>query len=177
MASPLGTSSTEGSPSQQRPSTTKLPASAQTWQTLGSLMPRFVANKPANSTKLFAGGGKISDAPGNLYTPFPTTCRHRRYFIDRHTILSQWQGLKDLKSIDYQQLSQLVDVEESRNIALKFKGKEAAAVINAIDRVSSTKYTNPTTVPYTHHRSSFLISRRLNNMKARRKPSCTPSRF
>jgi hypothetical protein len=59
---------------------------------------------------------------------------------DRRTILKQWQGLKNDESLDHQQLAQLIDVEGNRNVALKFGGKDAATVINTIDKVSQISW-------------------------------------
>lgn len=58
--------------------------------------------------------------------------------IHQQPVLLEWQDLKKSGSIDLQILALLVDVQERRDIALQFKGKEAAIVINAIDKVSPT---------------------------------------
>ena len=59
---------------------------------------------------------------------------------DRQTILAQWRylGSLDLKSQGYiELLKTLVDVEDNRNVALKFIDDDAGIVINIIGKVSS----------------------------------------
>ena len=71
--------------------------------------------------------------------PHPSSSTsHNRHLIvaDRRTILLEWQALKKTEPIDYQRLAQLIDVKENRNTALRFGRKDAAIVINTIDKVS-----------------------------------------
>ena len=82
---------------------------------------------------------------GNFYPPprrLPIIYNRRSAPTDRRTILSQWRNLQGLKYIDHQKLAPLIDVEENRNIALELKGKDAAVVINTIDKVSPTSRTH-----------------------------------
>jgi hypothetical protein len=54
-------------------------------------------------------------------------------------ILREWQRLgsyRDLKSASQEPIANLVDNEENRKITLRFRGEDAATVINAIDKVS-----------------------------------------
>lgn len=52
-------------------------------------------------------------------------------------LLRQWRGLpsRNLKASDHQRIANLVNVKESREIALGFRGEDAAVVINVIDKV------------------------------------------
>ena len=64
---------------------------------------------------------------------------------DQQTILLRWKDLKGLSSINHQQLAPLVDVDENRRIALEFGGKDAATVMNVIDKVSHPNQLDPQT--------------------------------
>ncbi|KAF9781214.1 kinase-like domain-containing protein [Thelephora terrestris] len=57
------------------------------------------------------------------------------HVLDPEDILQQWKGLlsRSLKRIDLHQVANLV--KENREIAMKFRGKDAATIINAIDKL------------------------------------------
>ena len=70
--------------------------------------------------------------------------------LDQQTTFSRWKGLR---SFNLQQLAPLVDVEKNRMIALKFKGKDAALVVNTLDKVSPVEE-----IHYYHYATSTLLS-------------------
>ena len=76
--------------------------------------------------------------PGNSRSSPPTTYDHQLVLAVEQILLQQWRLLasQGLRSIDQQQLAALVDNEGNREIVLNFRGKDAATVINTIDKVS-----------------------------------------
>ena len=74
--------------------------------------------------------------PGDLCSPSSVSYDHQLTIVDAQTVLSQWRRLHSRDHITHEQISTLVDNGENRKAALKFEGKNAATVINVIDKVS-----------------------------------------
>ena len=107
-------------------------------------MPIFQAKIPRSCcvclsklmTTIACGLGSRSPHPNHL----PRTSHSQQPVItDPQIILRWWQDLasRNFRSTDHRLLSMLFDVEESRYTTLGFRGKDAATVINAIDKVST----------------------------------------
>lgn len=70
--------------------------------------------------------------------------------LTEQKILLQWRHLasRDPDSVDHRQISALIDNKENVYITLKFRGKNAALVINTIEKVSQSQPFESTTTTH-----------------------------
>ena len=75
----------------------------------------------------------------------PRLVINQRFSPDQ-TILHQWQRLasRSLKSANFRQITNLIDDEENRKVALTFRGGDAATVIDTINKVGQVQHFVPT---------------------------------
>jgi hypothetical protein len=76
----------------------------------------------------------------------PSSTSQNQGFFPGQTTLHQWQHLasQSFKSAHFQQITNLVGDEENRKVALTFRGRDAATVINTIDKVGRVQRFMPT---------------------------------